>query len=168
LRRRRTWTCPWRIRSSSTQNDRIDDRGARSDLHFPLWRAINGQSAAVKYQQSLGRYRAAHSFPLSGKEIPALRQLRRENMDSRYVFLTERRGPATTAGFLKTISRIGEVAKLPFPIHPQCCGILQAISSPTTDTIPVRYNTYMGHKNIMHTVRYSDMAPDRFKNFWKD
>ena len=26
----------------------------------------------------------------------------------------------------------------------------------------------MGHKNIMHTVRYTDMAPDRFKNFWKD
>jgi hypothetical protein len=27
---------------------------------------------------------------------------------------------------------------------------------------------YMGHKNIMHTVRYNEMAPDRFKNFWKD
>jgi type 1 fimbriae regulatory protein FimB/type 1 fimbriae regulatory protein FimE len=26
----------------------------------------------------------------------------------------------------------------------------------------------MGHKNIMHTVRYTEMAPDRFKNFWKD
>jgi hypothetical protein len=28
--------------------------------------------------------------------------------------------------------------------------------------------TGMGHKNIMHTVRYTEMAPDRFKNFWKD
>ena len=27
---------------------------------------------------------------------------------------------------------------------------------------------YMGHKNIMHTVRYTEMAPDRFKDFWKD
>jgi hypothetical protein len=27
---------------------------------------------------------------------------------------------------------------------------------------------YMGHKNIMRTVRYTEMAPDRFKNFWKD
>ncbi len=27
---------------------------------------------------------------------------------------------------------------------------------------------YMGHKNIMHTVRYTEMAPDRFKNFWSD
>ena len=27
---------------------------------------------------------------------------------------------------------------------------------------------YMGHKNIMHTMRYTEMAPDRFKSFWKD
>ena len=27
---------------------------------------------------------------------------------------------------------------------------------------------YMGHKNIMHTVRYTEMAPGRFKNFWQD
>jgi hypothetical protein len=25
-----------------------------------------------------------------------------------------------------------------------------------------------GHKNIMHTVGYTEMAPDRFKNFWRD
>jgi type 1 fimbriae regulatory protein FimE len=27
---------------------------------------------------------------------------------------------------------------------------------------------YMGHKNIMHRVPYTEMAPDRFKNFLKD
>jgi site-specific recombinase XerD len=27
---------------------------------------------------------------------------------------------------------------------------------------------YLGHKNIQHTVRYTDMAADRFKNFWRD
>jgi integrase len=43
--------------------------------------------------------------PLSGREIRALRQLRRENMESRYVFVTERGGPTTTAGFLKTVCR---------------------------------------------------------------
>jgi site-specific recombinase XerD len=26
---------------------------------------------------------------------------------------------------------------------------------------------YVGHKNIQHTVRYTDMAPDRFKDFWR-
>jgi hypothetical protein len=24
---------------------------------------------------------------------------------------------------------------------------------------------YMGHKNIQHTLRYTEMAPDRFKDF---
>src|SRR5262245_34674730 len=26
---------------------------------------------------------------------------------------------------------------------------------------------YLGHKNIEHTVRYTDMAHDRFKDFWR-
>jgi len=26
---------------------------------------------------------------------------------------------------------------------------------------------YLGHRNIQHTVRYTEMAPDRFKNFWR-
>src|SRR5215467_11966410 len=26
---------------------------------------------------------------------------------------------------------------------------------------------YLGHKNIQHTVRYTEMAPDRFKDFWR-
>ena len=27
---------------------------------------------------------------------------------------------------------------------------------------------WLGHKNIQHTVRYTELAPDRFKGFWKD
>ena len=27
---------------------------------------------------------------------------------------------------------------------------------------------YLGHKNIQHTVRYTELSPDRFKNFWRD
>ena len=26
---------------------------------------------------------------------------------------------------------------------------------------------YLGHKNIQHTVRYTELSPDRFKNFWR-
>jgi type 1 fimbriae regulatory protein FimB/type 1 fimbriae regulatory protein FimE len=26
---------------------------------------------------------------------------------------------------------------------------------------------YLGHKNIQHTVRYTELAPERFKNFWR-
>jgi integrase len=26
---------------------------------------------------------------------------------------------------------------------------------------------WLGHKNIQHTVRYTELAPDRFKDFWR-
>ena len=27
---------------------------------------------------------------------------------------------------------------------------------------------YLGHRNIQHTVRYTELAADRFKGFWPD
>ncbi len=27
---------------------------------------------------------------------------------------------------------------------------------------------YLGHKNIQHTVRYTELSPQRFRDFWKD
>jgi site-specific recombinase XerD len=27
---------------------------------------------------------------------------------------------------------------------------------------------YLGHRNIQYTTRYTALAPDRFKGFWKD
>jgi site-specific recombinase XerD len=26
---------------------------------------------------------------------------------------------------------------------------------------------YLGHKNIQHAVRYTELAPDRFQDFWR-
>jgi site-specific recombinase XerD len=26
---------------------------------------------------------------------------------------------------------------------------------------------WLGHKNIQHTVRYTEIPPDRFKDFWR-
>jgi type 1 fimbriae regulatory protein FimB len=27
---------------------------------------------------------------------------------------------------------------------------------------------YLGHKNIQYTVRYSELSPERFHDFWRD
>jgi hypothetical protein len=27
---------------------------------------------------------------------------------------------------------------------------------------------WLGHKNIQHTVRYTELSPTRFKNFWRE
>lgn len=106
--------------------------------------------------------------PMGGTEIRALRRLRREQHESRHVFLTERRAPMTTAGFRKMVGRIGESAEFPFPVHTHmlrhACGY--KLANDGQDTRAVQH--YLGHKNIQHTVRYTELSPERFKSFWED
>ena len=86
----------------------------------------------------------------------------------RFVFLTERDGPMTPKPFHALFARIGQRAELPFPVHPHMlrhtCGYLLANKGHDTRSL----QAYLGHKNIQHTVRYTEMAPDRFRGFWKD
>ena len=76
-------------------------------------------------------------------------------------------GPLTAKSFHTLFARIGPRAKLPFPVHPQmlrhACGY--ALANAGHDTRALQ--AYLGHKNIQHTVRYSELAADRFKNFWR-
>jgi type 1 fimbriae regulatory protein FimB/type 1 fimbriae regulatory protein FimE len=106
--------------------------------------------------------------PMGGTEIRALRRLKREQIESRHVFLTERLGPMTTAGFRKLIARVGEEGEFPFPVHPHmlrhACGY--KLANDGQDTRAVQH--YLGHKNIQHTVRYTELSPERFKSFWDD
>jgi site-specific recombinase XerD len=106
--------------------------------------------------------------PIGGGEIRALRRLKREQLESRYAFVTERLAPMTTAGFRKLVARISEKAKFPFPVHPHmlrhACGF--KLANDGQDTRALQH--YLGHKNIQHTVRYTELSPDRFKSFWED
>ncbi len=110
----------------------------------------------------------ASTHPIRGPELRALRELRRDYPESPYLFVTERGGPMTPATARKLIARAGELAKLPFPIHPHmlrhACGFKLAGEGQDTRAI----QQYLGHKNITHTVRYTELSPDRFKGFWKD
>ena len=106
--------------------------------------------------------------PLRGPELRALRKLARDYPETQYVFVTERKGPLTTDTVRKLIARAGEAAKLGFPVHPHmlrhACGY--KLANDGHDTRAIQH--YLGHKNIQHTVRYTELAPDRFKNFWRD
>ena len=82
-------------------------------------------------------------------------------------FVSERSGPISPIGFHRLIQRVGEAAKMPFPIHPHmlrhACGF--KLANDGHDTRALQH--YLGHKNIHHTVRYTEMAPDRFRNLWR-
>jgi site-specific recombinase XerD len=108
--------------------------------------------------------------PLQGDEMRALRRLRREQEASEaspFVFCSERGGPMTPKAFHALFGRIGERAKMAFPVHPHMlrhgCGF--ALANAGHDTRALQ--AWLGHKNIQHTVRYTELAPDRFRNFWR-
>jgi integrase len=111
---------------------------------------------------------APSSHPLRGPEIRALRRLQRDYLDTPYVFVTERKGPITAAAVRKIIARAGRKADIGFPVHPHmlrhACGFY--LANEGHDTRAIQH--YMGHKNIQHTVRYTDLAAGRFNGFWKD
>ena len=108
------------------------------------------------------------THPLRGPEIRALRRLKREYTATPYLFVTERGGPLTTSGARKILARAGEEAKLPFPVHPHMlrhsCGF--KLANDGHDTRSIQH--YLGHKQIQHTVRYTELASGRFEDFWRD
>ena len=108
------------------------------------------------------------THPLTGSEIRALRKLKRLVGESAYVFLSERKGPLTDSSVRKMITQAGEVAALGFPVHPHqlrhACGYKLANAKQDTRAIQL----YLGHRNIQHTVKYTELAAERFKDFWRD
>lgn len=106
--------------------------------------------------------------PLRSKELRALRQLQRDYPDTPYVFVSERKAPLSTRAIRHMIARAGELAGISEPVHPHqlrhACGYYLAASGHDTRAI----QDYLGHKNIHHTVRYTQMSPQRFESFWTD
>jgi type 1 fimbriae regulatory protein FimB/type 1 fimbriae regulatory protein FimE len=103
--------------------------------------------------------------PMQGDTVRALRKLLRD-VDGPYVFMTERGTPLDRGGFLKIVARAGAAAGLGFPVHPHmlrhATGYFLANRGTDTRTI----QSYLGHKNIQHTVRYTELAPGRFNGLW--
>jgi type 1 fimbriae regulatory protein FimB/type 1 fimbriae regulatory protein FimE len=106
--------------------------------------------------------------PLRGAELRALRQLRRDWAEGRFVFQNERGTPMTAAGFRKTLARIGETAGFSWLVHPHQLrhATGYALANRGTDTRTLQH--YLGHRSIEHTVRYSELAADRFAGLWHD
>lgn len=109
------------------------------------------------------------THPLRGDELRALRRLQREQEPkSPFVFTSERGSPFTTAGFARMVERAGKAAGLAFKAHSHMlrhsCGY--ALANKGHDTRALQ--AYLGHRNIQHTVRYTELSPTRFKDFWRD
>jgi len=131
------------------------------------WDQIDFNRATLAVRRAKRGTPSTH--PLQGDEMRALRRLQREqDPKSTFVFTSERGSPFTTAGFARMIERAGVAAEFGFKAHPHMlrhgCGF--ALAGKGHDTRALQ--AYLGHRNIQHTVRYTELSPDRFKHFWQD
>ena len=94
--------------------------------------------------------------------------LRKAYPDARYVFTTERGTRFTPDAVNRLVKTIGRRAGLSLPVHfymlRHSCGY--KLANDGQDTRSIQH--YLGHRSIASTVRYTALATDRFKGFWKD
>jgi type 1 fimbriae regulatory protein FimB/type 1 fimbriae regulatory protein FimE len=131
------------------------------------WDQVDFAQAVLHVRRVKNGTPATH--PLTGLEMRALRRLKREAPDSPFMFVSERGAPFSTAGFARMLERAAVSAGLDaLKIHPHmlrhACGY--ALAKQGIDTRALQ--AYLGHRHIQNTVRYTELAPDRFKGFWKD
>jgi type 1 fimbriae regulatory protein FimB/type 1 fimbriae regulatory protein FimE len=137
-----------------------------SELVHLRWDQIDFNTADLAIRRVKKGSPSTH--PILGDELRGLRRLAREqDPKSPFVFTSERGSPFTTAGFARFVERAGVAVELGFKAHPHmlrhACGF--ALANKGHDTRALQ--AYLGHKNIQHTIRYTELSPNRFKNFWR-
>ena len=137
-----------------------------SELCDLRWDQVDFARAALHVRRVKSGTPSTH--PLTGREMRALRRLRREAPASPFMFVSERGSPFTTAGFARMLERAAVSARLDIKVHPHmlrhACGF--ALANRGHDTRGLQ--AYLGHRYIQHTVRYTELSSDRFKGWWKD
>jgi type 1 fimbriae regulatory protein FimE len=137
-----------------------------SEIGALRWNQIDLKTALLHVRRGKNGVPSVH--PLHGPELRALRQLKNDHPGMAYVFISERGSPLTDRAIRHIVLRAGLEANLPFPVHPHmlrhACGFYLANKGVDTRAI----QQYLGHRNIQHTVRYTELAPQRFTEFWND
>jgi len=135
-----------------------------SELCGLQWSDVEFETGTLHLRRAKGGTTATH--PLLGDELRALRSLKRD-AKSPFVFVSERGAPFTVSGFAKLVERAWIEAKLPFKCHPHMLrhATGYALANRGTDTRTLQ--AYLGHRSIQSTVRYTELAPGRFKNIWR-
>ncbi len=135
-----------------------------SELCELQWSDVEFESATLHLRRAKGGQTGTH--PLLGDELRALRALKRD-AQSPFIFVSERGAPFTVSGLQKMVERAGMEAKMPFKVHPHmlrhAAGYVLANKGTDTRTL----QAYLGHRSIQSTVRYTELAPGRFKNLWR-
>jgi site-specific recombinase XerD len=137
-----------------------------SSQAFSSSRVLN-RSRGVKKRVHVSRRKGGSRQCIrSGDELREFPKLRTESTGL-FVFMTERGAPFTPDSFDWIVKRAGERANHPFPIHAYLqhrAGYKLAADAHDTRSI----QDYLGHREIRHTVRYTALSPEPFRDFWRD
>jgi integrase len=130
------------------------------------WDQVDFNAAVLHVRRVKNGTPSTH--PLLGDEMRALRRLQRESSASPFIFVSERGSPFTTAGFARMIERVAAAAGLELKVHPHmlrhACGY--ALANKGHDTRAIQ--GWLGHRSITSTAVYIALAPNRFKDFWRE
>jgi integrase len=138
-----------------------------SELVGLRWEAVDFDQAILHVRRAKNGKSGTH--PLSGTELRALRRLQREQSPpSAFVFTSERGSPFSTAGFYKLVVRAGAMSNLGIKVHPHMLRHAAGFELANRGTDTRTLQDYLGHRNIQHTVRYTELTPHRFKDLWSD
>jgi hypothetical protein len=74
----------------------------------------------------------------------------------------------TASNVRKLMTRLGKLLVSSFRFTPTCCGTPRGYKLANDGHDMRSIQQYMGHKDIMHTVRYTELAPDRFTKCFRD
>jgi integrase len=129
------------------------------------WSAVDFERAELHVTRKKSGKPATH--PIRGDELRELRKLRRVAKRA-FVFETERGGPFAVESFNHLVKKLGQKANLPFRVHAHmlrhACGYKLAADGHDTRSI----QDYLGHRDIRHTMRYTELSPKPFRNFFRD
>ena len=130
------------------------------------WEQVDFKSATLHVRRVKNGTPATH--PLTGRELRQLRRHQRESDKSPFVFVSERGAPLSAAGFSRMVERASAAADLGIKGHAHMLrhGAGYKLAADGVDTRALQ--AYLGHRNIQNTTRYTALAPDRFKGFWRD
>jgi integrase len=140
-----------------------------SELVALRWDDIDFSTSKLHVRRAKGGTASVH--PLRAKELRALRRLLRETPEGQratYLFVSERMAPLSVAGYQRMVARAGRVAGFGFLVHSHMLrhSTGYKLANDGHDTRAIQ--DYLGHRSIASTVRYTALAPDRFKHFWRD
>lgn len=137
-----------------------------SELVALRWDQVDLTQGLVRISRRKNGVPSVH--PLRGPELRALRRLERDYPETPYLFVSERKAPLTADTVRKIVARAGQHAGIEFPIHPHMLRHATGykLANDGQDTRAIQH--YLGHRNIQHTTRYTELAADRFKSFWQD